>query len=172
MNATIPLSSMAVAGDSLDVSTDALSFEQFYEATYPKMLRLAAALLPSKAMAEDVVHDAYAQVFRKYETVHEPNAYVRRAIVNATTGFFRKRAVASAKEPIIRASAETQFVDHDALLSVLDSLPQRQRAAILLRYYEQCTEAEIASILRCRPGTVKSLLSRGIAALREVVPND
>jgi RNA polymerase sigma factor (sigma-70 family) len=172
VNATFPLSSTAVAADSIDVTTDAQSFEQFYAATYPKMLRLAAALLPSKPVAEDVVHDAYAKVFRKYPSIDEPGSYVRRSIVNESTGFFRKRAVAAAKEPLIRASTDSEFVDHDVMLRVLDMLPTRQRAAIVLRYYEQCTEAEIASILRCRPGTVKSLLSRGIAALREVVSND
>jgi RNA polymerase sigma factor (sigma-70 family) len=172
MDATIHLSSLAVAGDSIEDARIALTFEQFYAATYPKMLRLAAALLPSKSIAEDVAHDAYAKVFRKYSSVDDPSAYVRRSIVNESTGFFRKRAVATAKEPLIRAATETQFVDHDLMLSVLDTLSARQRAAIVLRYYEQCTEAEIASILRCRPGTVKSLLSRGIAALREVVSND
>jgi RNA polymerase sigma factor (sigma-70 family) len=176
MNATVRLASMTVAGDLADDSSDAavgpLSFEQFYATSYSRMLRLAVALLPTKSIAEDAVQDAFAKVFRKYASIDQPGAYVRRAIVNEATGFFRKRAVASAKEPLIRASLVGEFIDQDVMLRVLDTLPPRQRTALVLRYYEQCSEAEIASILRCRPGTVKSLLSRGIAALREVVSND
>jgi RNA polymerase sigma-70 factor (sigma-E family) len=192
MSAPIPVASAVVAGDWLgdtagDVTGDmadgasddstyaaigTLSFEQFYADAYAPMLRLAVALLPTKSLAEDVVQDAFAKALRKYASIDQPGAYVRRAIVNEATGFFRKRAVASAKEPLLRAATEVEHIDHDVMLRVLDTLPSRQRAALILRYYEQCSEAEIASILRCRPGTVKSLLSRGIAALREVISND
>ncbi len=165
MEARIPIA-------SLGVSDRAVDFEEFYSATYPAMLRLGVALLPSRPVAEDVVQEAYAKVFRGFASVNNPEAYVRRTVVNLSIGFFRRRAVSVAKAPLLIPVRLDAVDEHDALLGVLDSLPTRQRAAIILRFYEQCTEAEIAAILRCRPGTVKSLLSRGIAALRKVVTND
>jgi RNA polymerase sigma-70 factor (sigma-E family) len=153
----------------------ATSFREFYAASYPTMIRLAVALLPNTQTAEDAVQEAFEGSFKRFDTLDNPEAYVRRAIVNQATGFFRRRGVAKAKEPMLRASAEdgaTTTVEYDTMLSALDCLPARQRATLILRFYEQCTEAEIAAALGCRPGTVKSLLSRGLAALRKVVDHD
>jgi RNA polymerase sigma-70 factor (sigma-E family) len=152
------------------------SFRDFYASSYSSMIRLAVALLPNTQTAEDVVQDAFAGSFKRFDAIDNPEAYVRRAIVNQATGFFRRRGIAKSKESLLQADVERrageQNAEYDTLLSVLDALPTRQRAALVLRYYEQCTESEIAAALGCRPGTVKSLLSRGVAALRKVVDDD
>lgn len=146
------------------------SFEEFYSDSYPRMLRLAVALLPARQAAEDVVQDAYLQCYARFPFLDTPEAYVRRSVVNMATGFFRRRGMAGRRMQLL---VQPEYhPEHDTMLAVLDALPPRQQAAIVLRFYEQCTEAEIAAALRCRPGTVKSLLSRGIAALREVLQHD
>jgi RNA polymerase sigma factor (sigma-70 family) len=146
------------------------TFEEFFAANHQRMLRLAAALLPSQAVAEDVVQDAFIKSYVHFASLTHPSAYLRRSIINQSTSYFRKRGIATRKEPLLRPAPSLS--EHDTMLSVLEKLPSRQRAALVLRYYEQCTEAEIAYALKCRPGTVKSLLSRGIAALREVIDHD
>jgi RNA polymerase sigma-70 factor (sigma-E family) len=145
----------------------ATSFDEFFALTQPRMLRLAVALVSSRSLAEDIVQDAFAACYARFASLKQPEAYVRRCVVNRAHGVFRRRRVARDKEPILHDAPHHQ--EYDTLLAVLDRLPTRQRAALILRYYEQCSEQEIAAALRCRPGTVKSLLSRGLAALREVV---
>jgi RNA polymerase sigma-70 factor (sigma-E family) len=148
----------------------ASSFEEFYERTQPKMVRLAIALVASRTLAEDLVQDAYANSYARFASLDDPEAYVRRAVVNSVHGVFRHRRVVRLKAPLLREPDHPS--EHDTMLGVLDALPVRQRSTLILRYYEQCSEAEIAVALGCRPGTVKSLLSRGLAALREVVDHD
>jgi RNA polymerase sigma-70 factor (sigma-E family) len=148
-------------------SSDAAAFDEFYALTQPRMLRLAVALVSSRPVAEDIVQDAYAASYARFASLEMPEAYVRRAVVNRAHGLFRRRRVARSKEPLL--VDDPHHPEYDTLLAVLDRLPARQRAALILRYYEQCSEHEIAAALNCRPGTVKSLLSRGLAALREVI---
>jgi RNA polymerase sigma-70 factor (sigma-E family) len=162
-----PLGSRAIAPGEVQTVQPTQTFEQFFSDSYPSMLRFAVALLPSRQTAEDILQDAYLKLYARFASLENPEAYLRRAIVNLSTSFFRRRHLAAAKESLVQ---KTPFQpEHDTMLSVLDKLPARQRSAIVLRFYEQCTEAEIAEVLDCRPGTVKSLLSRGIAAIREVL---
>ncbi len=146
------------------------TFDAFFTSSYPRMVRFAAALLPASLSPEDAVQEAYARTFPRFASLDDPDAYVRRAIVNQATGLFRRRGTARSKEPLLRPDDASR--EYDTLLPALDALPARQRAALILRFYQQCTEAEIAAALGCRPGTVKSLLSRGVAALRKVIDSD
>jgi RNA polymerase sigma-70 factor (sigma-E family) len=168
---SVTVGSATVGCATVGISTfTGRTFEEFFAERYVPMLRLAVALLGSRSIAEDVVQDAFSKCLACFDKLENPDAYVRRAIVNMTRGVFRKRHIAAAKAPLLRPSA--QYSEHDDLLDVLDKLPHRQRSALILRYYHQCTEAEIAAALGCRNGTVKSLLSRGIAALREVLDHE
>jgi len=124
------------------------------------------------AMAEDVAHEAFVRMFGRFRDLRHPEAfgsYLRTTIVNLTRSQFRRSRLERAYlerqprvEPAVPAAAERQEM-WDALLR----LPERQRAAIVLRYYEDLTEARTADVLGCRVGTVKSLVSRGLARLRE-----
>jgi RNA polymerase sigma-70 factor (sigma-E family) len=146
------------------------NFDEFYQFTYPRLLRLGVALVWSRAAAEDHVQDAFAKTYARFATLDEPEAYVRKTLVNEVRISFRRREMMQRFAPLLRsATTQTDRYTDDSLLKALDSLPLRQRAAVILRYYEQCTEQEIAHALNCRPGTVKSLLSRGLASLRKVV---
>jgi RNA polymerase sigma-70 factor (sigma-E family) len=146
------------------------NFDEFYQFTYPRLLRLGVALVWSRTAAEDHVQDAFAKTYARFATLDEPEAYVRKTLVNEVRISFRRREMMQRFAPLLRsATTQTDRYTDDSLLKALDSLPLRQRAAVILRYYEQCTEQEIAHALNCRPGTVKSLLSRGLASLRKVV---
>ena len=130
------------------------------------MVRLAFLLTGSPDVAQDVVQDAFVSVHRAWSRVRDPRAYLRRAVVNACTSHhrrvFRERRTSAPGSTIVDLGA-------DELFDVLETLPARQRAAIVLRYWHDLDESDIASALGCRPGTVGSLLHRAIARLREVI---
>ena len=144
-----------------------LTFVELYRATFADMVRLAYLLTGSEETAQDLVQESFAKLHPAYGRVREPRAYLRRSVVNGCTSHhrrgFRQRRATAATRPV---STE---LDADELFDVLDALPARQRAAIVLRYWHDLSENEIAAVLGCRRGTVASLLHRGIAALREVI---
>lgn len=131
------------------------------------MVRLAFLLTGSPEVAQDVVQDAFVSVHRAWSRVREPRAYLRRAVVNACTSHHRR----TFRERRANASSSPETVDlgADELFDVLDALPARQRAAIVLRYWHDLDERDIADALGCRAGTVGSLLHRAVARLREVI---
>jgi RNA polymerase sigma-70 factor (sigma-E family) len=145
-------------------------FETFFRATYPRMVRLATMMVGSPSNAEDLTQEAYAKLYARFAKIDDPHAYLRTAVVNGCRGSFRRRVVADRFLPLLVTDAAT--TDHDSLLSILDRLPARQKAAIILKFCDRCSEAEIAETLGCRPGTVKSLLSRGLETLRKEQAND
>ncbi|HXQ76179.1 MAG TPA: sigma-70 family RNA polymerase sigma factor, partial [Acidimicrobiales bacterium] len=99
-----------------------------------------------------------------------PVPYLRRSVVNASRSWHRRRRL-ERSEARTRAAVHADVVafDADELFDVLGRLPARQRAAIVLRFYEQMSDAEIAALLHCRPGTVASLVHRGCARLRSAM---
>jgi len=140
----------------------------------PDGIRLAFLLTGDRALAEDLVQDAFARLIGRLRHLREPNAfwaYLRRTIVNLATSHFRHRRVerayldrlSAAPSPVTNANDELDESMHRVLLE----LPQRQRAAIVLRFYEDLTDVQTAAVLGCSPGTVRSLVSRGMTTLRE-----
>lgn len=137
-------------------------------------LRLAFLLTGDRATSEDVVQDAFLRVSGRLAHLRDPaafGAYLHRTVVRLCALHFRRRR--REKEflrrnlPIADHINDPEFAELEDLRRALLGLPARQRAAIVLRYYEQIPEVEIASILGCRVGTVGSLISRGLKALRE-----
>jgi RNA polymerase sigma factor (sigma-70 family) len=156
------------------VRTDSrATFEDIYRANRVPLLRLARLLSGSDAHAEDVVHDAFVGLSRHWDSVANPEGYLRTSVVNLTRTVHRR----SGRERDKRERAErvrlqpvvTEQPDLDETWDLLRRLPDRQRAALVLRFYEDLPEAEIARLLGCRPGTVKSLLHRGLARVREAM---
>lgn len=146
----------------------------------PSGLRLAYLLTGDRMLAEDLVQESFARLIGRLRHLRDPDAfdaYLRRTIVNLSRSHFRHRAVERAfverEGPRIpRESPEPDVATHEAMRRALLSLPERQRAAIVLRFYEDLSEQQTADVLRCRPGTVRSLVSRGMAALRTDVRGD
>jgi RNA polymerase sigma factor (sigma-70 family) len=125
----------------------------------------------SLATAEDVVQEVFAELYRRFHDVDAPVPYLRRAVVSRCISWrrrqgleFRRRHHAAVWLPDKVAPVGPEAT---AVRAALRRLRPRQRAAVFLRYYLDLPEAEIAEILGCRPGTVKSLLSRALVALRE-----
>ena len=159
------------------LETHASSRAELYRRHAPDALRLAYLLTGNHALAEDLVQEAFVRLFGRL--IHLRNAdsfgpYLRRTIVNLSRMHFRRARVEraylnrQAQQPI----NEGQRLDVDMredLWQALLRLPGRQRAAIVLHFYEDISEEQASEILRCRPGTYRSLVSRGIAHLREAV---
>jgi RNA polymerase sigma-70 factor (sigma-E family) len=139
----------------------------------PEGIRLAFLLTGDRALAEDLVQEAFARLIGRLRHLRDPGAfgaYLRRTIVNLSTSHFRRRRVERAyleRVGDIRAveanpNQELDETMHEALLR----LPERQRAAIVLRFYEDLSDVQTAEVLQCSPGTVRSLVSRGMTTLR------
>jgi RNA polymerase sigma factor (sigma-70 family) len=135
------------------------------------MVRLAHLLTGSAEPAEDVVHDAFVACAGRWSALEVPEAYVRRAVINQARRVARqagrdrdKTARLGRTVPLSAALPEL-----DETWALLRALPERQRMALVLRFYEDLSEAEIARLLECRPGTVKSLIHRGLAKVRKDV---
>lgn len=141
-------------------------FEDFYRAQYEPMLRLAYLLTGSRAAAEDLVQDSFVRVQPRYASLDTPAAYLRRTVTNACYSWHRRRQREQAYQP--ERPAES-VPEHDEMWDALAKLAPRRRAALVLRYYLDLSEADIAEALGCRRGTVKSLTHRGLADLREVL---
>jgi RNA polymerase sigma factor (sigma-70 family) len=179
-------SAPGAAGDS--------SFGNLYLEAFPEMVRLARVLVDSPEIAEDLVQDAFVHLHRHWGGVRDPRAYLRRSVVNACRSHHRRAWRERARLPraeggagrvepgglragdarsLVDGDAEQQRADDaDVLGAALSTLPYRQRAALVLRYYSDLPDADIATVLRCRPGTVASLVHRGLEHLREVVDHD
>ena len=144
------------------------SFADFYRREHADSIRLAWLLTRSRAGAEDVVQDAMTNVFRAYDRIESPSAYLRRAVVN--TARSRERDERRHRERALYEQRSPRADDSDAeLLEAIAHLPYRQRVVIVARYWGGWSEQEIAGALGCRPGTVKSLASRALTRLRTEV---
>ena len=142
-------------------------FDDLYRREYAPMLRVAYLLVDSDALAEEAVHDAFAKVYERWRRLDRPGAYLRTCVVNRCRDVQRRRRLERSRPSEV--APVTADLGADEVADALARLPMRQRAALVLRYYEDLSEADIAEALGVRPGTVKSLLSRGLDQLREVI---
>ncbi len=146
-------------------------------------VRLAYLLTGDRALAEDIVQDAFVRLAGRLIHLRDPDAfhaYLRRTVMNLSRSHFRRRKVERAY--LARAQGATgaqedrwsgpSIEDRDALWRALGRVTTRQRAALVLRFYEDLPEREVAEILNCRPGTVKSLVSRGLETLRNEIEGE
>ena len=149
-------------------------FASFVRAHTPALLRTAYLLAGDAVSAEELVQDTFVRLYPRWELVRAaaaPMAYVRRSManqfVNQTRRPWRREIVMDVlPERPAEGDAAGQLDDRDALWSLLRTLPDRQRAAVVLRYFHDLPDDEIAATLGCRLGTVRSLISRGLSALR------
>jgi RNA polymerase sigma-70 factor (sigma-E family) len=151
------------------------SLEDLYERTAPAALRFAYFMSGDREMAQDLVQDAFARVAGRFHHLRRPDAfeaYLRRAIVNLFTSHLRHRRVERAYLEVRRADPPVDDVtadvaERDRVWSALATLPRRQRAAVVLRFYEDLSERETADVLGCSTSAVNSLVEHAMAALRE-----
>lgn len=156
------------------VPRDEQAFSRIVEAEHQRALRLACLLAANRDAAEDAVAEAFARTFPRWQAgnVEQVGPYLRQAVHNEVKNQWRASRRRSRHEEHRRgdhrgqATTAGRITARHALLDLLDRLPPRQRAAIVLRYYADCSEADTAAVLDCRPGTVKSLVARGLTTLR------
>jgi RNA polymerase sigma-70 factor (sigma-E family) len=141
-----------------------------------QLLRTAVLLAGSREAGEDLLQEALLRLLRHWPRVAgDPEGYLRRTLYNLAVDGWRRQRAGRQRLRMLRAAAvpdgadSTAVVDlRDALVRLLVQLPPRQRSLIVLRYWEQLSEAEVAEVLGCSIGAVKSGTSRGLARLREL----
>jgi RNA polymerase sigma-70 factor (sigma-E family) len=142
------------------------AFVELYRERYAPMVRLAYLMTGSQAIAEELVQDAFVSVHRSWERATNPSAYLRTAVVNACRSWGRRRALELLRKP---APPDPPTLVADELWDVLLTLPPRQRAAIVLRFYEDLPDDQIAALLDCKVATVRTAVFRGLEKLRKQV---
>jgi RNA polymerase sigma-70 factor (sigma-E family) len=150
-------------------------FRAYVTGRSPALLRTAYLLTGNRADAEDLLQTALAKTYLAWDRIREREAldgYVRRVMVNTQTSWWRRRKVDEyATDELPERGSDRDvagdLVLHDALWTALSSLPRRQRAMVVLRYYEDLSEAETAAVLGVSVGTVKSTTSRALMKLRD-----
>lgn len=158
----------------MDVEVAEPEFEEWVSARVPALLRFAYLVIGSRQGADDAVQSVLARSIERWETIRrtpDPDAYVRRMIINEHVSSWRRwgRRQLPVAEVIDGESASDPaegISTSDVVWRVCQSLPQRQRAAVVLRFYEDLDNREIAGILGCSESTVRSQIHRALASLR------
>lgn len=151
-------------------------FERFAAQELPALLRYAFMLTGDRELAHDIVQDVMLKAhthWRRVVAADQPRLYVRTMITRALLSWRRRWAVrhihlgaTGEVEPGPVGDHSAAIVDRDDVWRRLAGLPRQQRAVLVLRYYEQLTDTEIADVLNCSPGTVRGYASRALATLR------
>jgi RNA polymerase sigma-70 factor (sigma-E family) len=159
--------------DTVTRSADAPTFEEYAGSAWPSLYRYAYLLAGNHADAEDIAQQTLEKAYRSWSRVEKsdsPAAYLRRIVTN--TYLSQRRPKARRLELLMDAPPETQQIpgggpeERMALWPHVKSLPPRQRAVVVLRYYEDLSEQEIADVLGCSRGNVKSTAHHALKSLR------
>jgi RNA polymerase sigma-70 factor (sigma-E family) len=149
-----------------------VDFEEFVSARLDALLRYATALSCDPHLAQDVVQEAMLRAQVRWSRIggmDNPGAYVKRMVTNEYLSWRRHKArrdIALMDFEPAMADPTAHYDERDAMLASIARLPRKQRACVVLRYYEGCSDEEIAEILGCHVTTVRSHISRAIATLR------
>ena len=170
---------MSVRAAGLGIGTEPpVDITELYAAHRLPLVRLAVLLVDDLASAEDVVQDAFAALARRPDAVRDPSkalAYLRVSVVNTARSALRRRRTARAYSPphdLSPPSPEDTAVlaeEHREVIEALQQLSPRQREILVLRYWSNLSEADIAHTLQISQGTVKSTASRGLVALEKAM---
>jgi RNA polymerase sigma-70 factor (sigma-E family) len=152
-----------------------LEFAEFVRTNTAALLRTGYLLTGNAGAAEELVQDTLVRLYAKWNKVQaaeQPLAYVRRSLTNAYINQQRRSAGHELRFDLLPDRADERdavatVADRDELWPLLELLPARQRAALVLRYFHDLPDDQIAAALECRDGTVRSLISRGLATMRQ-----
>lgn len=137
-----------------------------YEARYSDFVRLAYLITGQTAVAEEIVQDAFIGAHRSWDRVRDPAPYVRAAVTNRCYSWGRRHKLERERQP---PPPDPAVLVADEMWDALAALNQRQRTAIVLRFYADLPDKEIAEVLGCRVATVRTAIHRGLRALRKVI---
>jgi RNA polymerase sigma-70 factor (sigma-E family) len=162
------------AGDAVNTG-DRAQFEEFMTSRWASLVRLAFGLTGDPWLAEDLAQTALANAYAAWWRVRradDPDAYVRRILINATKTRFRRHRVSEQPggpsdlpDPAV-ADPAAEVGERSVLIAALAELPPRQRAVVVLRYWEDMTDTQVGALLGCSAGTVRSQATRALAKLR------
>ncbi|MBP2337672.1 RNA polymerase sigma-70 factor (sigma-E family) [Saccharothrix coeruleofusca] len=146
-------------------------FEEFVAGASPRLLRTAYLLTRDQGHAEDLLQTALARAWSAWRRITvDPEPYVRRIMVNTYATWWRRRWRGEEPTPLLpegaSAAPQDAVAEREWLWQALGELPRRQRAVLVLRFFEDMTEAQAAGVLGCSVGTVKSQTSKALAKLR------
>jgi RNA polymerase sigma-70 factor (sigma-E family) len=169
-----------IVGDVIGVEDPRASFEDFVDAASAWLFTLALLLAGNnRAEAEDLLQSVLERAYRRWRRIcrsgRDPAPYVRKMLVNASVDRWRRlrhrpeEPLGEASSQLVRADESGLLAERDLLVRALAALPAGQRAVIVLRYFEDLTEAQTAAALGCSVGSVKSQSSRALARLRTVI---
>jgi RNA polymerase sigma-70 factor (sigma-E family) len=152
-------------------------FTDFVAHRAPELLRTAYLLCGGdRGAAEDLLQDVLERAYPRWRRIKgRPESYLRAALANAAANRWRNRSRRVSEVSLDEATAATrtgheqQVIDHDQVVRALHQLPPRMRAVLVLRFFDDMSEADVAKALRCSTGTVKSQTSRGLARLRQLL---
>jgi RNA polymerase sigma-70 factor (sigma-E family) len=143
------------------------AFAALYSSQRDRLVRLAYLLTGSRVVAEDLVQDTFLRVQPKLESLGEPDAYLRRSVVNACYSWHRRQR--RERQALVEPPGVTAPDEHVEMWEALSHLPAARRTVLVLRYYLDLPEAEVAQILGWRLGTVKSATHRALHDLRRIL---
>jgi RNA polymerase sigma factor (sigma-70 family) len=141
------------------------TFDDVYERERVPMLRLAYLMLGTTELAEDVVQECFTELYRRWDSVVVPGAYVRRSVINRCSTTQRRRA--SERDVVSRLRVDEHSPPDEPLWELLGELPARQRSAIVCVYYLGLSSDEAAAEIGCAAATVRSLVKRALASIRK-----
>ena len=149
------------------IDTQVKDLDALYRELRPALVRLANLLTGSEALAEDIVQDAFIGFARHAERVDNPHGYLRTSVVNlARTAHRRTGRVRRYRPDVVTVTHQGEI---DETWAALRALPQRQRAVLVLRFYEDLPFEEIGRLLGCPATTARSLAHRALARMKEVL---
>jgi RNA polymerase sigma-70 factor (sigma-E family) len=152
-----------------------VTFEEYVRMRGPALVRLARLLTRDSQLAEDLVQDVLGRAYLHWDKIlrtDRPDVYLRRMLINANVSRWRRRAshevvgVVPDERPVA-GGHDVDLAERDALWRLITKLPSKQQATVVLRYYEDLSDAAIAEILDCSPVTVRTHAMRALATLRE-----
>ena len=149
------------------------SFDELYASTRPSMVRLASFLVASRAEGEEIAQDAYIELYRQWDTVENPPAFLRTLVVRLGTRSRARRSNERRKLEIVGGRRDDPYVvegwnpESDAMFEAVCRLKPDRRAVIVLRFYTDMTHAQIAAALGCPVVTARTRLHRALADLRK-----
>jgi RNA polymerase sigma factor (sigma-70 family) len=145
-----------------------LTFDDFYRDRWTPTVRLAHVLTGSAPLAEDLAQEAFAAVADRFAGLDHPAAYLRTTVVNLARSHHRRRARHDQLLHLVDRPTDSELGASE-LLDAVDALPYREKAVLVLRYYEDLPEAEIAAALGMRPATVRTVAARALRRLRREI---
>ena len=152
---------------SNDVESQRRPLEEVYRSSRTALTRLAFLLVGDRDDADDIVQSVFATAADRWSAIDDPTSYLRRAVANRAHDVHRRSFRRTASVSRVGDVGEPTL---DAVWSFINTLPTPQRAVIVLRFYEDLSEAETAAVMGCAVGTVKSQTSDALANLRRLVP--